>query len=87
MTSKTHSGTKKHHESTKPESCQTVKKVLLSSSPSSPSSDGLVRQFSHKIAAFYTEQCTSPSLFHNFEDSRGLWRQQTSAAATPKSKS
>jgi len=27
--------------------------------------------FMHKTAAFYTEQCTSSSLFHNFEVSRG----------------
>jgi len=26
---------------------------------------------SHKTATFYTEQCTSPSLFHNFEVTRG----------------
>ena len=25
----------------------------------------------HKTAAFYTEQCTSPSLFHNFQVSQG----------------
>jgi len=27
----------------------------------------LSRWFSHTTAAFYTEQCTSPSLLHNFE--------------------
>ena len=27
----------------------------------------LSQWFSHKTAAFYTEQCTSPSLFHNLE--------------------
>ena len=26
----------------------------------------------HKTAAFYTEQCTSPLLFHNFEVSKAL---------------
>jgi len=26
---------------------------------------------SHETAAFFTEQCTSPSLFHRFEVSRG----------------
>ena len=31
----------------------------------------LSRWFSHKTAAFYTEQCTSPMLSHNFEVSRG----------------
>ena len=42
------------------------------------SSDGLVQicvtlswLFSHKTAPFYTEQCTSPLLFHNFEVSWG----------------
>jgi len=43
---------KKHCESTKSESCQTL--LLLS------------QWFSCKTAAFYTEQCTSPSLFHIF---------------------
>jgi len=27
----------------------------------------LSQWFLHKTAAFYTEQCTSPSLLHNFE--------------------
>ena len=31
----------------------------------------LSQRFLHKTAAFYTEQCTSPSLFHNFEVSQG----------------
>ena len=51
-------------------------KCFLSSSSSS--SDGLVqicvtlsRWFSHKTAAFFTEQCTSPSLFSRFEVMRG----------------
>jgi len=42
------------------------------------SSDGLAhycvnlsRWFTHETAAFYTGQCTTPSLFHNFEVSRG----------------
>jgi len=30
----------------------------------------LSQWFSQKTAAFYTEQCTSPLLFHNFEVSR-----------------
>ena len=51
-----------------------------SSSPSS--SDELVQNgmtlsqwFPHKTAAFYTEQCTSPSLFHNYEVSQGALNQ------------
>jgi len=42
------------------------------------SSDGLAhycvnlsRWFTHETAAFCTEQCTTPSLFHNFEISQG----------------
>ena len=42
------------------------------------SSDGLAqycvnlsRWFTHETAAFCTEQCTTPSLFHSFEVSRG----------------
>ena len=42
------------------------------------SSDGLAqycvnlsRWFKHETAAFCTEQCTTPLLFHNFEVSRG----------------
>ena len=42
------------------------------------SSDGLAqycvnlsRWFTHETAAFSTEQCTTPSLFHNFEVSQG----------------
>ena len=48
--------------------------VFLSSSSHSSSSDGLVQNcvtlsqlFSHKIAACYTEQCTSSLLFYNFK--------------------
>jgi len=60
-TNNTPSGAKKHHESTEPESRQTVK--MFSSSLYSfqcSSSDGLVQV---KTAAFSSEQCTSPSLF------------------------
>ena len=64
---------KKHRKSTEPESCQTAK-IFCFLSSSCSSSDGLIQNrvtlwwwFSHKTAAFYTEQCTSPSLFHNFE--------------------
>ena len=42
------------------------------------SSDGLAQYcvnlscwFMHEMAAFSTEQCTTPSLFHNFEASQG----------------
>ena len=42
------------------------------------SSDGLAQScvnlscwFTHETAAFSTEQCTTPSLFHNFEASQG----------------
>jgi len=42
------------------------------------SSDGLAqycvnlsRWFTHETAAFSMEQCTTPSLFHNFEASQG----------------
>ena len=78
----TPSGTKKHRKSTEPESRQTEKMFFFlssSSSSSSPSSssDGLVQicitlsqWFSHKTAAFSTEQCTSPSVFSRFEVSR-----------------
>jgi len=30
----------------------------------------LSQWFSHKTAAFYSKQCTSPSLFYNFDVSR-----------------
>jgi len=63
----------KHHKS----SYQT-RKLPDGQNVSSSSSDGLVQNcmtlslwFSHKTAAFYTEQCTSPSLFYNFEVSQG----------------
>ena len=79
MTNNTPSGAKKHRKSTEPESHQTAKMFLSSSSSSSSSSsDGLVqicmtlsRWFSHKTAAFFTEQCTSPSLLSRFEVTRG----------------
>ena len=87
MTKNTPSGAKKHRESTEPESHQTAKMfffllllllLLSSSSSSSSSSDRLVqicvtlsRWFSHKTAEFFTEQCTSPSLFSRFEVTRG----------------
>ena len=73
----TPSSTKKHQKSTEPESCQMAKMCFFFSSSSS-SSDGLVQNcmtlsqwFSHKTAAVYTEQCSSPLIFNNFEVSRG----------------
>jgi len=70
MTNKTPNGTRKHRENTQPNSSKTAK--LFSSS------DGLAqycvnlsRWFTHETAAFSTEQCTTPSLFHNFEVSQG----------------
>ena len=69
MMNNTPSGMKKHRESTEPEICQ-----MFFFPSSSSSSDGLVqnytthsRWFSCQTAAFYTEQCTSPSPFHNFK--------------------
>ena len=77
MTNNTPSGAKKHHKSTEPESCQTKINVFLSSSSSS---DGLVqicvtlsRWFSHKTAAFSTEQRTSPSLFLCLKSHEAVW--------------
>ena len=73
MMNNTPSGAKKHRESTKPEKVTRPPNVSLSSS-----SDGLVqicvtlsRWFSHKTAAFFTEQCTSSSLSSRFEVTRG----------------
>jgi len=57
---------------------QKVASSSSSSSSSPSSSDGLVliyltlsRWFSHKTAAFSTEQCTSPSLFSRFKVPQG----------------
>ena len=54
-------------------SCQPLVQIVFLSS-----SDGLLqicvtlsRWFLHKTAAFFTEQCTSPSLFSRFEVTRG----------------
>jgi len=61
----TPSGTKKHHKSTEPESCQMIKMFFfLSSSSSSSSSDGLVKKILWLFQVVfvqnsYTEQCTS----------------------------
>jgi len=73
MTNNTPSGAKKHRESTEPDG----QNVFLPSSSSVSSSDWLVqicmtsRWFLHKTAAFFTEQCTSSSLFSRFEVTRG----------------
>ena len=77
LAQKTPSVVNNRRESTAPKSRQTAKigflllHLLLSS-------DGLVqiwltpsRRCLHKTAAFYTEQCTTPSLFGYFEVSQG----------------
>ena len=73
MTNKTPSGAEKHHESSKPESSKVAKMFffLLSSDGLAQYCVNLSRWFMHETAAFYTEQCTTPSLFHNFEVSQG----------------
>ena len=81
LAKKTPGVVKSRRESTAPKSRQTANlkighkfSVLLLLS-----SDGLVqiwltpsRRCLHKTAAFYTEPCTTPSLFDNFEVSRAL---------------
>jgi len=59
-------------------SSQNRRNVFLSFFLLLSSSDGLAhycvnlsRWFMHETAAFYTEQCTTPSLFHNFEVQQG----------------
>jgi len=68
MTNNMPSGVKRHHKSAEPESHQTAKVCFLSSySASSSSSDWLVQIQTLSqwfFTAFYTEQCTSPSLFN-----------------------
>jgi len=72
MRNNTPTGTKNNHESTEPER-------LSSSSSSTSSLDRLVqklsRWFLHKTAAFYTEECACPSLFHSSEVSQGSLNQ------------
>jgi len=78
MTNNTPSGTKKHRESTEPESQQTTKMLSFFFFFFFFSFFVLVQicvtlswWFSHKTAAFSTEQCTSPSIFSRFEVSQG----------------
>ena len=66
----THLVVQKNHESTKPESHPTAFFFF-------PSSKGLVQNCMTFMMVFvqnssiYTEQCISPSIFHNFEVSQG----------------
>ena len=78
MTNKTPSGAEKHHWTRKLKNGQNVLFFLSSFFFLLSSSDGLAQYcvnfswwFTHKTAAFYTEQCTTLSLFHNFEVSQG----------------
>ena len=73
MTNKTPSGARKHHESTKPGTRKRGKMFffLLSLDGLAQYCVNLSRWFTHETAAFYTEQCITPSLFHNFEVSQG----------------
>jgi len=77
MTNKTPNGARKHRESTQLNSSKTVKlfffflSFFLSSDGLAHYCVNLSRWFTHETAALYTGQCTTPSLFHNFEVSRG----------------
>jgi len=77
MMNNTPSGTKKHHMSIEPESRQMAKMFFFFFffffffRWASSNFMNLSRWFSHKTAAFPTEQCTSPSLFSRFEVSQG----------------
>jgi len=74
MTNKTSSGTTKHHEGTKPRTCEMGQMfffLLLSSDRLAQCCVYLSWWFTHETAAFCTEQCTTLSLFHNFEVCRG----------------
>jgi len=74
MTKKTPSGARMYREGTKPGTRKTGQMffffLLLSSDGLAPYCVNLSRWFTHETAAFYTEQCTTPSLFHNFEVTR-----------------
>ena len=77
LTNKTPSGAEKHHESTESENTKTTKLffffVFFRSFFRRASS--ILRQslvlVTHETAAFYTEHCTTPLLFPNFEVSQG----------------
>jgi len=79
MINKIPSGAEKHHESTEPESAKTTKLFFFFlfflsfflQTVLAQYCVNLTHWFMHKTAAFYTEQCTTPSLFHNFEFSQG----------------
>jgi len=76
MTNKTPNGTRKLHESTQPNSSKTAKLFFfffffLSSDGLAQCCVNLSRWFTHETEAFFTEQCTTPSLFHNFVVSLG----------------
>jgi len=69
MANKTPSGARKHRKGTKPTTRKMVQMFFFLLS-----SDGLARYcvnlsqwFTHETAAFCTEQCTTPLLFHNLE--------------------
>ena len=68
---KTPSGTEKHHESTEQESTKTPIVFLLSSDGLAQYCINLSRWFTHE-AAFYTEQCTTPSLFTTSQSRKAL---------------
>ena len=70
MTKNTPSGAKKHRESTESESHQTAKMFFFFFRRASSNLRDL-RWFLHKTAAFFTEQCTSPSLFTRLEVTQG----------------
>ena len=68
MMKKTPSGAKKHRESTEPESHQMpICFSFFFFFRRATSNLRLSRWFSHKTAAFFTGQCTSPSLFSRLE--------------------
>ena len=75
MTSNMPTGAKKHRENTEPESHQMAKCFsfffFFLFRQASSNCVTLSQWFSHKTAAFWPDQCTSPLLFHNLEVSRG----------------
>ena len=74
MTNKTPNGARKHRESTQPNSSKTAKFFFIFFLSFFRRASSILRQpltLVHETAAFSTEQCTTPSLFHNFEASQG----------------